>query len=81
MSTIHPAEISDWELTPEPPYGYPDLESVLDHAKTGYLTPRKRPDESLAISIRNLPPDIWDTVFFIKEKMPGLQPCLSQKGA
>lgn len=64
------ASSADWELYPEPPYGYPDLDSVIDHAREGYITPRKRPDQKLNLGIRGIPADIWDVVFLIKEKDP-----------
>jgi hypothetical protein len=61
-----PGSPSDWELA-SPPFGMPDLESVITHALHGYLTPRKRPYEDLDIDIRNMPGDVADAIWYLKE--------------
>jgi hypothetical protein len=61
-----PGTASDWELT-SPPFGPPDLESVIIHALSDYVTPRKRPHENLDIDVRNMPGDIVDMIWYLKE--------------
>ena len=65
--TKTPGTAADWELS-SPPYGPPDLESTVYHAlRRGYLTPRKRPTENLDIDVRNMPGDIVDMIWYLKE--------------
>ena len=61
-----------WEI-PEPPYGMPDLESVVQHAAKSYITPRKRPDQQLAVTIRHLPTEVWDIIFYMKGRYPNIR--------
>jgi len=74
-----------WELG-APPYGMPDLESVVEHARESYVPPRKRPYELLSVTIRNLPTEVWDIAFLMKEKYPNIkrlsfaQGCLIRTG-
>lgn len=63
---------SAWELDEPTPFEGPNLESVIEREKLNYITPRKREEERLNISIRNLPPDIWDIIWLIKEEYPGV---------
>ena len=65
--TKTPGTDADWELS-NPPFGMPDLESVIGHAERSYRTPRERPNEDLDIDVRNVPCDISDMIWYMREK-------------
>ncbi len=62
--------VDSWTTDPGPPFEGPDLESVIDREAPGYVTPRKRSNEKLDISVRAIPADIWDIIYLLKETCP-----------
>lgn len=59
-----------WETVP---FDNPDLELVIEREKPTYLTPGKRPNEKLSITVRSVPADVMDMIWYLKQTVPAVE--------